>query len=180
MFSQSVFAKTRPLICDDAHQLMMENSSLDDFSKGKADYIFVDKRLRQLYLLFDGVVIKKYRVALGREPIGPKEVSGDGKTPEGNYIINNKNKNSQYHRALQISYPTPAQTQFANNKYNKDPGHSIMIHGLPKPTSKKLWPLEWDIHPNVNWTQGCIAVFDEEIEEIFRMVEVNTPITICP
>jgi murein L,D-transpeptidase YafK len=140
----------------------------------RADRIVVAKAAREMVLLANGQVLKTYQVALGRNPVGPKEMEGDRKTPEGTYVIDFRNPKSAYHRALHISYPSPDDLRRASEN-GVSPGGDIMIHGLRKGA-------EWAgaDHRYFDWTKGCIAVTNEEIEEIWRVVLDGTPIEIRP
>lgn len=140
------------------------------------DNILVEKANRTLYLMNGETVLKKYKIALGGDPIGPKEREGDNKTPEGQYFIEWHNPNSAYHLALRISYPNAAQKQKAKEN-NYSAGGDIMIHGFPNQLPNLLFKF---IHERSDWTQGCIAVTDEEIEEIYHLVKDKTPILIKP
>ena len=132
------------------------------------DMIIVDKSQRILKLLKDGSIVKTYNIDLGFEPLGHKQKRGDGKTPEGLYYINKKLFESDFHIALQISYPN--KWDLRKSKINKtNPGGSIMIHG--KPNDK-------DLVERSDWTNGCIAVTNSQIEEINRIVKLKTPIYI--
>ena len=124
--------------------------------------------------LSSGNVLKTYKVALGSVPIGAKRVEGDHKTPEGDYIIDTKNAQSQFHLSLHISYPNAADQQRARS-LGARPGGAIMIHGLARPFAY-LGPL----HRQTDWTDGCIAVTNAEIEEIWKLVPVGTRIEIRP
>ena len=139
-----------------------------------ADRVVVNKSKRELVLYKEGVAIRTYRVALGRNPIGPKERQGDGKTPEGAYTISARYAASQYHRALLISYPNTGDRKRAR-QLGVDPGGEIMIHGLPNGQG-------WigAAHRLYDWTEGCVAVTDAEIEEIWRMVPNGTAVKINP
>lgn len=125
-------------------------------------------------LLSGSKVLKTYKVALGSVPVGPKRVEGDHKTPEGNYVIDEKNAYSQFHLSLHISYPSAADQERAR-RLGQPPGGAIMIHGLPKPFAY-LGPL----HRQTDWTDGCIAVTNTEIEEIWKLVPVGTMVEIRP
>lgn len=125
-------------------------------------------------LMANGHVLKVYRVALGRGPAGPKERQGDHKTPEGQYLIDRKNAHSRFHLALHVSYPNPADLDRAR-KAGVDPGGLIEIHGLP-PQFAWLGSLQH----KVDWTDGCIAVTDAEIDEVWRLVPIGTPVEIRP
>jgi murein L,D-transpeptidase YafK len=138
------------------------------------DKILILKSERKLQLLYGQRVVKEYRVALGNTPAGPKDRRGDGKTPEGTYVIDFRNKNSQFHRSLHISYPNAADKARAR-KLRVDPGGDIFIHGL-------MNGYGWvgAAHRSKDWTLGCIAVTNEEIEEIWKLVPDGTPVEIRP
>jgi len=142
--------------------------------KEPADKVLIEKRERRLTLLSKGEILKTYKIALGGNPIGPKERQGDNKTPEGIYIIDSRNRNSQYHLSLRISYPNEKDKKRAK-ELGVSPGGDIMIHGIKN-------GLSWvgDLHTGVDWTKGCIAVSDEEIEEIDRLVPIGTIVEIRP
>jgi tetratricopeptide (TPR) repeat protein len=139
-----------------------------------ADKVLIEKRERRLKLLSRGEVIKIYKIALGGNPVGPKERRGDNKTPEGTYIIDSRNRDSGYHLSLHISYPNEKDKMRAK-KLGVSPGGDIMIHGIKN-------GLAWigDFHAEVDWTEGCIAVTDKEIEEIDRLVPNGTIVEIRP
>jgi murein L,D-transpeptidase YafK len=138
------------------------------------DKVLIEKKKRLLSLISGGETIKTYHVALGTEPVGPKERAGDLKTPEGIYTIESRNRNSAYHLALRISYPNKLDQTHARN-LGVSPGGDIMIHGLKN-------GLSWvgGIQSEMDWTKGCIAVTNEEIEEIARLVPNGTPVEIRP
>jgi len=142
--------------------------------KGPANSILIEKKDRRLTLLSKGNVLKTYKIALGGNPHGPKERQGDHKTPEGTYVIDSKNKNSLYHLSLHISYPNEKDKKRAK-QLGVSPGGDIMIHGIKN-------GLSWvgDLHTEIDWTKGCIAVTDEEIEEIDRLVPTGTIVEIRP
>jgi murein L,D-transpeptidase YafK len=141
---------------------------------GKVDRILVLKAERTMQLMSGKQVIKTYKIALGTQPVGAKQQQGDRKTPEGNYVINGKNPNSQFQRSLRISYPNGADRERAK-KQKIDPGGDIMIHGIGK-------QFGWlgGLHRQTDWTWGCIAVTNEEVEEIWKLVPIGTPIEIRP
>jgi murein L,D-transpeptidase YafK len=139
-----------------------------------ADRMVVYKARREMLLYRDGKVIRSYRIALGRTPVGPKRREGDGKTPEGDYIIDGRLARSQFHRALHISYPAAADRERAR-RAGVSPGGDIMVHGLPNGQGAI-----GAAHRQSDWTEGCIAVTNEEIEEIWRLVANGTPIRIEP
>lgn len=128
----------------------------------------VHKADRKMFLLHHERVLKTYDISLGFAPVGHKQFEGDGKTPEGTYRINRRNPNSAFHLSLGISYPNQADSEFAAAQ-GKSPGGDIFIHG-------------WSRRPvkNRDWTEGCIAVSDREIERIYAMVKDGTPIHIMP
>ena len=138
------------------------------YGQNYADMIIIEKSERVLKILKEGKVIKTYSIALGFEPIGHKLNQGDGKTPEGLYYINKKLFNSDFHIALQISYPNKWDIRKAQIQ-NISPGGSIMIHGQ----SNKIYSTL-----DLDWTNGCIAVTNTEIEEISKCVRIQTPIYI--
>jgi len=140
----------------------------------QADKIIVLKSARSMTLLSGGKALKTYKVALGSVPVGPKQVEGDHKTPEGDYVIDAKNANSQFHLSLHISYPSAADQQRARS-LGARPGGAIMIHGLAKPFAYLGPP-----HRQTDWTDGCIAVTNAEIEEIWKLVRVGTRVEIRP
>jgi murein L,D-transpeptidase YafK len=138
------------------------------------DYIQVNKSSRTLSLYHHGIIIKTYKIALGFSPIGAKVKEGDGKTPQGLYYISSKNPKSQYHLSLKISYPNATDKKHAE-KLGVSPGGDIMLHGLPK-----LFAWIGKYHLMKDWTRGCIAVTNHEIEEIYQSAPVGTPIKITP
>jgi murein L,D-transpeptidase YafK len=140
----------------------------------KADSILILKKDHVLELLADGKVIRTYPVALGRGGMAPKDREGDGRTPEGHYIIDSRNASSHYHKALHISYPN-AEDRKRAEKLGVSPGGAIMIHGLPN-------GMGWlgSTHRLYDWTLGCVAVTDDEIDEIWKMAPVGTPVEIRP
>jgi murein L,D-transpeptidase YafK len=141
---------------------------------GTADKVVVIKSKRLLMLLKEGDILKIYRVSLGKHPNGHKKKAGDKRTPEGRYILDSRNPESKFHLALRISYPNESDIRNAE-KIGVRPGGDIMIHGLSD-KMKKLGKL----HRTSDWTDGCIAVTNSEIEEIWRLVPDGTPIEIKP
>ncbi|MGA7831878.1 MAG: L,D-transpeptidase family protein [Terracidiphilus sp.] len=140
----------------------------------QADSILILKKDHVMELLAGGKVIRSYKVALGRGGLAPKEREGDARTPEGHYTIDAKSAASHYHKAMHVSYPNAADRARAA-RLGVAPGGSIMIHGLPNGEG-------WigAAHRLYDWTLGCIAVTDEEIDEIFKLVPVGTPVEIRP
>jgi murein L,D-transpeptidase YafK len=139
----------------------------------KIDRIVVEKSARKLSVQRGGKILKSYRVALGPNPIGPKEQEGDMKTPEGIYIVDSRKPDSDYHLALHISYPSAADDARAAAR-GVSAGSDIMIHGLPNGHVSDVF------HPTIDWTAGCIAVTDVEIEELWRVTPDGTAIEIKP
>jgi murein L,D-transpeptidase YafK len=148
--------------------------SADASGETLVNRIVVNKARRELLLVHDGKVVKSYKIALGWTPVGPKTRQGDGKTPEGLYYISGRNAGSAYHRSLRISYPDSA-AQLRARKEGVSPGGDIMIHGLPN-----AQPDLGAAHILNDWTAGCIAVTNDEIKEIWRLVPDGTPIQISP
>jgi murein L,D-transpeptidase YafK len=140
----------------------------------QVDQIIIHKSARTLSLMHKGKIIKTYKVSLGPHAIGPKTQAGDGKTPEGHYTISARNEHSHYHRALKISYPNASDVKRAQ-KLGVSPGGDIMIHGLP---NGKGWVGKQ--HLLHDWTIGCVALTDEEIDEVYSKVKVGTPVDIHP
>jgi murein L,D-transpeptidase YafK len=138
------------------------------------DRILVEKSARRLSIFRGGEKLKSYRVALGRNPIGAKEQEGDMKTPEGVYKIDTRNPHSDYHLALHVSYPSDEDNARAAER-GVNAGFDIMIHGIQN-------GLGWigAFHRMHDWTAGCIALTDEEIEELYRVTPDGTLIEIKP
>jgi murein L,D-transpeptidase YafK len=146
----------------------------DQPQQGNVDRILVEKAKRTMTLFSGDKVVKTYLVALGGEPVGRKEREGDHKTPEGSYTIDSKNARSKFHLALHVSYPDEADKKRAR-KMGVNPGGAIMIHGLPRE-----FAYLGALHRKTDWTDGCVAVTNEEIEEIWRLVKIGTPVEIRP
>ena len=140
----------------------------------RADSIVVEKGERRLTLYYRGFAVRKYRVALGKNPVGDKISIGDFRTPEGLFYIIGRNPQSKFYKSLEISYPDSAHEQRAW-KLGVSPGGNIMIHGLP-PHQAKLGAA----HALADWTEGCIAVTNAEIDEMWRAVEMGAVINIKP
>lgn len=138
------------------------------------DKIIVIKHKRILQVLSGDSVLKTYNIALGREPIGHKEYEGDNRTPEGLYFIDAKNPKSAYYKNLGISYPNEKDIEHAT-AIGKSPGGDIKIHGFPNKI-KNIGKL----HLIKDWTFGCIAVTNAEMDELYQNVEIGTPIEIKP
>ncbi len=139
-----------------------------------ADSVVVEKGARRLTLFREGRPLRIYFVALGRNPVGDKIRMGDGRTPEGVYRIESRNSQSKYYRALRISYPDVRHARRAR-ELGVSPGGDIMIHGLPNGKGSV-----GAAHRTADWTEGCIALTNEEIDELWRAVADGTPIEIKP
>jgi len=140
----------------------------------KADAVLVFKAERKLQLLRNQQVLKTYRIALGQNPVGHKLQEGDERTPEGQYKLDFRNSRSIAHRGLHISYPNAADVAQAQAR-GVSPGGAVMVHGLP---NRFWWLGRW--HRWMDWTDGCIGVTNAEMDEIWRVVPVGTPIEIRP
>lgn len=141
---------------------------------GLADSIVIEKAAHRLTLFHMGRPLRTYLVALGGNPVGDKVSAGDRRTPEGLFSIEGRNPNSQYHLSLRISYPDAYHRQRAE-ALGVDPGGNIMIHGLPNGKG-----FVGAYHRTADWTNGCVALTDEEIEEIWSAVPTGTPVLIKP
>lgn len=139
-----------------------------DYSGPDVTSVVVQKENHRMFLMNGNTVVRAYDIELGFAPVGHKQFEGDGKTPEGTYRIGWRNPNSAYHLSLGITYPNAEDTAYARSQ-GKKPGGDIFIHGTPKSVLGKD-----------DWTAGCIAVTNEEIEEIYAMVKNGTPIFIEP
>ncbi len=140
----------------------------------KADKVVVIKSKRVLIVMNRGEILKAYKIALGKRPDGQKMKAGDRRTPEGRYVLDSRNSESRFHKSIHISYPSESDIENAH-KLGAAPGGDIMIHGLPD-KFKDLGKL----HTLSDWTDGCIAVTNTEIEEIWQLVPDGTPIEIKP
>ncbi len=140
----------------------------------KIGRVLILKKDHKLMLLSGQTVMKTYAVAIGKGGLSPKQREGDHKTPEGLYTIDRRKENSSFHRALHISYPNESDSERAR-KLGVKPGGDIMIHGIAN-------GLGWlgSLHRLIDWTDGCVAVTDTEIEEIWSLVPDGTPVEIRP
>ena len=139
-----------------------------------ADSVVVNKSDRTLMLMSNGQVLKSYRIALGGDPLGHKRQEGDQKTPEGSYVLDYKKSDSSFYKSIHISYPNAADEAQAK-KRGVSPGGFIMIHG-----QKNGFGWLGTVAQQWDWTDGCIAVTNSEMEEIWQMVAEGTPIQINP
>ena len=156
------------VLCLLAFGLSACSSKFKTYNGPAVTLVEVHKAERKMYLIHNTRVLKTYDIALGFTPAGHKQHEGDGKTPEGSYYISHQNPNSNYHLSLGISYPNPMDMAFAQT-LGKSPGGDIFIHGGPNGTPDRR-----------DWTAGCIAVTDKEMERIYAMVKPGTPINILP
>jgi murein L,D-transpeptidase YafK len=147
-------------------------SSLAFNSWAKVDLVKVDKSKRRLYLLEQGQVIKQYRIALGKAPKGHKRTEGDQRTPEGRYILNGVNPESNFYKSMHISYPDMDDLARAEAE-GIDPGGDISVHGL-----KNSFDEDPAYIQSFDWTNGCIAITNQEMDEFLSLVENGTPIEI--
>jgi murein L,D-transpeptidase YafK len=139
-----------------------------------ADRVIIEKGARQLHLLQDGEIFRTFRIALGIRPVGHKKHEGDFKTPEGQYLLDTRNPNSDYFLSIHISYPNFADRREAE-ELGESPGGAIMIHGQPNvPTRSEAY------YRTQDWTNGCIAVSNSDMIDIWLMTAANTPIEIRP
>jgi murein L,D-transpeptidase YafK len=140
----------------------------------RADQVIVVKNRRTLTLLFQGKILRTYQVSLGATPVGAKEQQGDHKTPEGHYLLDRRNAKSRFYKSIHVSYPNQADELRAAQR-GVSAGGDIMIHGLPN-------GFGWlgATHLAQDWTDGCIAVTDAEMDEIWELVADGTPIEIRP
>jgi murein L,D-transpeptidase YafK len=138
-----------------------------------ADRIVVEKAARRMHLMRDGAPLKTYHISLGRNPIGHKQQVGDSRTPEGTYVIDTRNPQSRFHLSLRVSYPNNEDRRRAASR-GVSPGGDIFIHGVPNGTASA------GLFTGRDWTDGCIAVTNGEIREIWAMVKDGTAIEIRP
>jgi len=163
-----------PAVAGTAYAMGNPTGPNGGMSLPRADRVVVLKGERKLVLMRGDDVLRVYQVALGRYATGAKTRQGDAKTPEGSYTLDYRLTKSSFHRAIHISYPNARDRAKARAR-GLEPGGKIMIHGLAK-----NWTARDLNHPDLDWTQGCIAVTNREIEEIWRMVSDGTPIDIYP
>lgn len=138
----------------------------------EVDRIIVKKSESTLYLMKNKKILKEYKVSFGENPKGHKEKEGDEKTPEGNYTLDYKNSKSKFYKSIHISYPNEKDKQKAK-KIKVSAGGDIMIHGQKNGFGILYFVTRW-----FNWTDGCIAVSNSEMNEIWKLVKVGTPIEI--
>lgn len=139
-----------------------------------ADYVIVEKSKHQLSLLKSGKVFATYHVVFGGNPVGHKQQKGDNKTPEGRYILDSKDPNSDFTKAIHISYPNATDIANAEAK-NVSPGGGVTIHG-----QKNGWDWLSFAAQRINWTGGCIALNNSDMEQVYKSINVPTSIEIKP
>ena len=140
----------------------------------KADAVLVVKSEKRLYLMREGEPFASFRVSFGSNPIGHKQEQGDGRTPEGRYILDYKNMDSAYYKSIHISYPN-AEDRKEARKRGVDPGGDIMIHGQKNGYGRLSFLVQ-----RFNWTNGCIALSDKDMDTVWNAVKPGTPIEIKP
>ncbi len=136
--------------------------------------VLVLKEERRLHLMSGDEIVRSYRIGLGENPTGHKLFEGDERTPEGQYTLDWRNPDSDYYKSIHVSYPNHQDREMAQ-AWGLDPGGSIMIHGLPNDAGE--WAFAFI---GLDWTNGCIAVSNEEMDEIWQLVNDGTPIHILP
>jgi murein L,D-transpeptidase YafK len=140
----------------------------------RADSLLIVKSEHRLYVMRDGQPLRSYPIALGLSPVGPKRQEYDFRTPEGRYVIDARRPNSRYFRALHVSYPN-AEDRRQAAEHHVSPGGDIMIHGLPNVLHKPL-----SYYQTQDWTNGCIALSNEDLLEVWSMVRQRIPVEIRP
>lgn len=138
------------------------------------DKVLVEKSKNKMYLLDGNKTIRTYNISLGGNPIGHKQQEGDMRTPEGEYLLIYKNNKSKFYRSITVSYPDEDDIKRAMAR-GVNPGGDIVIHGFPNELGNVTGPYE-----PLNWTEGCIAVRNHEMDELFNLIALNTPIEIRP
>ncbi|MEL7097673.1 MAG: L,D-transpeptidase family protein [Pseudomonadota bacterium] len=165
--------KRRTVLLGGASALMLSacSTKFRRYDGPEVTFVVVNKGARRMYLMHHDKVLESYDIALGFAPIGDKFIEGDGKTPEGQYLIDRRNPNSRFHLSLGIDYPRPKDIAEAR-RLGKSPGGDIFIHGQARPWRRKT--------KDGDWTWGCIAVSNREMEDVYAMVRNGTPILINP
>ena len=154
--------------------LVIATSASGNAPAPQADRVVIEKRAHTLTLYSGEQAIARFWVALGKDPVGRKLCQGDNRTPEGMYYVSGRKENSDFHRALRISYPSPQDVSRAR-MWGCEPGGDIMIHGL-----KQDWGKLSRFHRLRDWTKGCVAVTNEEIERIWALVPDGAEVEIRP
>ena len=149
-------------------------STTSVYSEQKADSVLVVKSEAKLYLLNNGLTFASFPVAFGSNPRGHKKEQGDGRTPEGSYILDYKNAKSAFYKSIHISYPNTEDRKDAQRR-GVDPGGDIMIHGQKNGYGRYAFVTQF-----FNWTNGCIALSDRDMETVWKAIDPGTPIEIRP
>jgi murein L,D-transpeptidase YafK len=144
-------------------------SKFQSYDGPEVTHVLVMKGERRMHLLHHDAVLESYDIGLGFAPQGHKMIEGDGRTPEGQYLIDRRNPSSEFHLSIGISYPNNVDREIAKT-LGKSPGGDIFIHGKPRKYRRA----------SPDWTAGCIAVTNRQMEKIYAMVQDGTPITIQP
>lgn len=160
----------RPVLATELAML----APLDATGDPQVSEVLVRKQERRMYLMAGDEVIRSYRIGLGDNPSGHKLYEGDERTPEGDYTLDWRNSNSDFYKSIHISYPNEEDLELAS-AWGLNPGGSIMIHGLPNGAEGMGFA-----YLGLDWTDGCIAVSNAEIDEIWQLVTDGTPIRILP
>ncbi|RBW52016.1 murein L,D-transpeptidase family protein [Marinobacter sp. F3R11] len=171
-FSASLPAYSSELLARAESRMPVENDASEESLV--VSKVLVKKGQRRLYLMNGEEVIRSYRISLGDNPEGHKLFEGDQRTPEGDYTLDWRNSGSSFYKSIHISYPNGKDREMAEN-WGLNPGGSIMIHGLPNGSEDMAFA-----YTGLDWTNGCIAVNNEEMDEIWQLVNDGTPIRILP
>ena len=170
-------SRSIPLLCSQVWLILLVAMAPAHIQAGAfpvADKVVIEKAARKLHLLQDGKAFRTFEIALGIMPVGDKKKEGDFRTPEGRYVLGGRNQNSDYFLAIHISYPDSVDRREAS-QLGLDPGGAIMIHGQPNvPTRSEAY------YRTQDWTNGCIAVSNSDMIDIWLMTGENTPIEIHP
>ena len=142
------------------------------YSQLAVTMVKVDKSARRMYLMSGDTLVREYRIALGKQPKGHKRFEGDNRTPEGRYYLDYVLEESEFYRSVHISYPAPSDRKWAE-KYDIDPGGNIKIHGLKNGERRSSGYVQ-----SFDWTDGCIAITNQEMDEFIDLVRMGTPIII--
>ncbi|MGB5257920.1 MAG: L,D-transpeptidase family protein [Woeseiaceae bacterium] len=153
---------------------MLQPATIEAGEFPVADKVIIEKAARKLHLLQQGKAFRTFKIALGIRPVGDKKKEGDFKTPEGNYLLDVRNQNSDFFLSIRISYPDQ-KDRLEAQQLGVDPGGAIMIHGQPnEPTRSETY------YKTQDWTNGCVAVSNSDMIDIWLMTDENTPIEIRP
>lgn len=150
------------------------NKFHERYLKTEVDSIVVVKHFRHMYVFNNKKLLKVYSISLGEQPVGAKHFKGDRKTPEGIYYITKRNANSMAHKSLAISYPNDKDRQYAKSQH-RDTGGDVMIHGILN--GEEANTADW---MKSDWTWGCIAVTNQDVDELYEHVQIGSPINILP